>query len=128
MAGNKKIDYNFLKKTIVALLILFVVFISLQLHSKALSGLNVEGFEKNKDEKIVWKNNPFVKPANEVAASELRLTGVIWNENKAAVIINDEILKIGDRIGFNEIIDIEKTHVILRNENGLFSLRLKGGK
>ncbi len=95
---------------------------------KTLSELNLQGFEQKQDDGMVWKNNPFVRPANEVAASELKLTGIVWSPQKNAVIINDEVLSVGDKIGFNELVGIEPTHVILRNENGLFSLALKGGK
>lgn len=92
-----------------------------------LSGLNVQGFEQKAEGKALWRNNPFIQPANDVAVSELDLSGIVYNDEAAAAIINGEIVKAGDKMGYNEIVAVEKEHVILRNENGLFRLSLRGG-
>lgn len=89
---------------------------------KSISGLNVEDFNKAKDANIVWSKNPFLKPANEVAFDELALTGIIYSADEAAALINDMVVKKGDKVGSSEIVEIEKERVILRNENGIFSL------
>lgn len=94
---------------------------------KGLSGLNMQGFDKKSDEKINWSNNPFVQPANDVPISDLRLSGIVYNKDEAAAIINDQIVQKGDKIGAHQVVDITKNNVLLRNENGLFGLGLKGG-
>ena len=112
----------------------FMFFVSLFVFSspcfageRALSGLNYEDFEKGAVQKMVWKDNPFVQPADDVAVSDLRLTGIVYGETDAAAIINDRIVLEGEKIGFSEILDIERYRVILRNENGIFNLVLGGG-
>ncbi|MFH1874379.1 MAG: hypothetical protein ABH859_04245 [Pseudomonadota bacterium] len=92
-----------------------------------LSGLDLGGFEQVAEDGIKWRNNPFIQPADDVALDELKLTGIVYNPDDAAVIINDRIIKKGEQIGFNTIVEITNDFVILRNETGLFRLSLGSG-
>lgn len=94
--------------------------------SKPLSGLNVEGLQQGKGKELRWKDNPFVQPVESLDVQDLRLTAVVAGDRDSACLINGEILRVGDKIGFSEVVHIEKDHVVLRNENGIFGLSLKG--
>lgn len=94
---------------------------------KTLSGLDLDGFKESSSTVIDWDKNPFVQPAGDVALDELKLTGVIYNPEKQAAILDDQVVEVGDKIGYSEVLEIGKTYVILRNENGMFRLSLKGG-
>ena len=95
---------------------------------KTLSGLNLQDFENKKEGEIVWSNNPFVRPAGEITLDEMKLTGIAYSVEGSAAIVNDQIVRKGDKIGSNEVVGIEKNKVIIRNEDGLFSLMFQGGK
>lgn len=93
------------------------------------SGLNLDDFESGTSGVQIWENNPFVKPTTDVSISDLELTGIIFGgPGKAAAIISDHVLFEGDKIGTSTLVGIERERVILRNEEGLFSLSLKGGQ
>lgn len=94
--------------------------------TKPLSGLNVEGLQEEKGKELRWKDNPFVQPVESLDVQDLHLTAVVQGEKEAACLINSEVLRVGEKIGFSEVIHIEKDHVVLRNENGIFGLSLKG--
>ncbi len=95
--------------------------------SATLSGLDLGGFEQVSEQGIKWRNNPFIQPADDVPLDELRLTGIIFNPEQSAAIINDRIINKGEKIGYNTVVEITKTFVILRNETGLFRLSLGSG-
>ncbi len=54
----------------------------------------------------------------------LNLAGILWDEESPKVIINDEILGIGDDIDGNTIVDIRQNKVILNDGSKDFELRL----
>lgn len=70
------------------------------------------------------KRDPFVPLVSEgggyssdaygiAGVSDIRLEGIVWDESKGSVaIINGEIVKEGDKIGFAKILKIEKGFVI----------------
>lgn len=120
MDGNEM-----LKNCILILLLLPAILFAEE--GKSLSGLNIQEFEERAESADVWKNNPFVVPAADVAVSDLKLVGIVYSEKDSAAVINDTVAKVGDKIGTNEVVAIEKLRVIVRNENGLFSLSLGGG-
>lgn len=82
--------------------------------------------------------DPFILPVTEkeqpefpkVAAQPLiKLQGIIWGEEKIrTVIINRKVLRLGDEIEGNKIINIEKDRVILRKGDSEYPLILKGSK
>jgi hypothetical protein len=94
---------------------------------KPLSGLNVQDFDDKTEKKTDWGNNPFVVPLNDVAISELKLSGIVYSQDMKGAIVGNQIVMIGDKIGSNEVVAIEKNKVVLRNENGLYSLAISGG-
>lgn len=93
---------------------------------EVLSGLNLEDFEKPADDGSKWQNNPFVQVVDEVSVADMQLTAIVYSENKAAALINGQILHEGDKIGFTIVAHIAKDRVVLRNESGIFNLVLKG--
>ncbi|MFH1356642.1 MAG: hypothetical protein ABII18_05860 [bacterium] len=107
----------------------FVLFItsSVTMATEPLSGLNLKDFNTQTSEQVTWQNNPFVRPANEVSVGELALTGIVSSKDRAAAIINGQIVEKGDKIGSHVVVSIEEPSlVILRTENGLFRLKMKG--
>lgn len=94
--------------------------------TKTLSGLNLEDFSQGVPKSIDWGKNPFLKPVHDVAVDELLLTGIVYREDDRAALINGRMIRKGDKIGTNEVVEIEPERVILRNENGIFELSLKG--
>lgn len=134
MGGNDLFFYGVGSKVygVRCLLIALVIVLPLVLQAtpsadQTLSGLNIEQFEERTDEPVSWTNNPFVQPADDVAVSELKLTGIVYSPEDSAAIINDTVVRLDDKIGYNEVVGIEKSAVVLRNENGIFRLSLKGG-
>lgn len=91
-----------------------------------LSGINVEDFQKPKAGGLKWENNPFVQPVEGTSIHELVLTAIVHSEKDAAALINGQVVRVGDRIGLAEVVHITKKTVVLRNDNGIFSLPLKG--
>jgi hypothetical protein len=72
-----------------------------------------------------WARNPFTFQKILPKASEgLILSGIIWDKEEPMAIINGEILKIGDNINANLIIDIKQDRVILNDGTNNFELRL----
>ncbi len=100
---------------------------SAQPKQQGLSGLNTQEFDNKSKQSINWQNNPFVQPANDVAVSDLKLTGIAYSKTSAAVIINDQVLDKGDKIGSHEVVDISANNVVMKNENGVFNLSFKAG-
>ncbi len=93
---------------------------------EALSGLNLEDFDKPTDTGSQWKNNPFVQVVDEISVSDMQLTAIVYSEDKSAALINGQILHDGDKLGMTEVVHIANDRVVLRNESGIFNLVLKG--
>jgi len=110
----------------IKLLILLVFSSFSAVADDSISGLNLEDFEKKKNEQTKWQNNPFVQTVDDVDVYDLQLKAIIWSPSDAAALINGEIVKTGEKIGISHVVSIEKDRVILRNENGIFRLPLKG--
>lgn len=55
----------------------------------------------------------------------LSLKGIIYSEEEAVAIINDEVLKEGDSIGEYTVIKIEEKNVVLKKGNEGFTLKLE---
>jgi hypothetical protein len=96
--------------------------------SMPLSGLNTTDFQASQQAQVQWKNNPFVQQTEGLGVHSLNLFAIVHGKNNAAALINDQIVKTGDKIGTAEIVSIEKQHVVLRNENGIFKLLFKSKK
>jgi hypothetical protein len=109
--------------------VLGLFFICLSLHAtRPLSGLNTKDFLSITENLLNWKDNPFIQRGEEASIEDLTLFAVIYNKNKAAALINNQIVKKGDRIGSFEVVSIQKQEVVLRNDNGIFKLLFRRKK
>ena len=106
-------------------LFLFIFTLSSTVWAKTLSELNLEDFETTSQATMEWSKNPFVQPVGEVDISQMQLTAIVYAKGDAAALVNGETVRVGDRIGFSKITEIESNRVILRNDNGIFFLTLK---
>jgi hypothetical protein len=72
-----------------------------------------------------WGRNPFsgvTAPIKSYSAG-LVLNGILWDKEKPLVMINDEILKVGDKISGNTVVAIKQDRVILNDGAKDFDLQ-----
>lgn len=62
-----------------------------------------------------WGRDPFTKGIAIRASSENILEGIIWDKQLPLALIRGKTVKIGDRIGSDWVIDIQKDKVILND-------------
>lgn len=90
---------------------------------------STEIFEKidKQTKNLVLKRDPFTFGTTESKDGNpvLCLRGIFWDETSPMAIINEYILKIGDKIKENTVVDIKQNKVILNNGNEDFELRLE---
>ena len=92
-----------------------------------LLGINVEDFsDTKKNGKLHWDKNPFVQPLKEADMGALRVEMIVYGPSFSAALVNGEILREGDKLGSIEVVKIYQKHLILRNEDGIFRLELRG--
>lgn len=73
-----------------------------------------------------WGRDPFSPQAQPIRVSAGPiLNGIMWDKEKPLAIINDIIVKVGDRIGLNLVVDIKQDKVILNDGTRDFELRLE---
>lgn len=95
--------------------------------STPLSGLNLEDFKSTPDARSQeWGSNPFVKYGDNPQAKQMILYGIVHGPHKAMALINSEVVRVGDKIGSSEVVSIERGKVILRNDDGLFQITMRG--
>jgi len=93
---------------------------------ETISGSN---FEKLREEgrDLELKTDPFsgapILP-EKALSSGIYLNGILWDETSPLAIINDEVVKIGDRVGEYAVVKIKKDSVILSNGSSELELRL----
>lgn len=78
-----------------------------------------EKLSQEKAKLLYWGRDPFVLVQRgelfETAATSLVLVGIVWERNKPAkALINNEIYKVGDRVGDIEILEIRKNSVVIK--------------
>ena len=72
-----------------------------------------------------WGRNPFtLQKTSSKAFKDLILDGIMWDKEKPLAIINGEIVKIGDNISANLVVDIKQDRVILNDGTKDFELKL----
>lgn len=71
--------------------------------------------------RLELKRDPFSRQPTQ--SSGPHLSGIAWDEKYPTAIINDTIVKIGDEIAGQTVIDIQKDKVIL--DDGLKAIELK---
>ena len=59
----------------------------------------------------VDKTNENLEPKVEARLPNLTVQGVIWGDNLPQAIINNKVVKVGDRLGSVDVIDISKEGV-----------------
>jgi hypothetical protein len=91
-----------------------------------LTELNLKDFSDNKDVDLNWDKNPFVQPLKETDISTLRVSMIVYSSDQRSVMINGEVLHEGDRRGGIEVVKIHQKYVILRSDDGIFRLELRG--
>lgn len=100
----------------------------------ALSDLNV-GWLERQGRTDRWGRDPFAAPPQRNAAAappaaapntgDLHVSAIIHGQGRGLVIINNQILRKGDRIGDREIVDIQRDRVVLRDAAGEQDLRVE---
>ena len=72
-----------------------------------------------------WSRNPFtLQKTSSKAFKGLILDGIMWDKEKPLAIINGRIVKIGDTVSGNTVVDIKQDKVILNDGVADFELRL----
>lgn len=76
-----------------------------------------------------WQNDPFARiPSMEkttsVEGEELKLTGILWDKQGGIALINDSIVRVGDRIGQWKVMKITPSSVILERAGTYYELKL----
>lgn len=72
-----------------------------------------------------WGRNPFtLQKTSSKAFKGLILEGIMWDKEKPLAIINGQIVKIGDKVSQNTVVDIKQDKVILDDGTKEFELKL----
>lgn len=73
-----------------------------------------------------WGRCPFSGKVfyGEAKALDLKLTGILWDEDNPQAIINDEIREIGQKVGKFKIIEILPEEVIVSDGTEKFELKI----
>lgn len=73
----------------------------------------------NDVDSVVVEKNP---------AFDLKLKGILWDDQIPTAIINSKVVKIGDLISNKTVVDIEKDKVILMEDGEVYLLKLRTNK
>ena len=67
---------------------------------------------------LVWGRDPFVLLETDAVGTggPISLGGIIWDKKRPKAMINNEIYKVGDKIGNIEIVDIKRNSVLIRTD------------
>lgn len=72
---------------------------------------------------LSWAIDPFSPSSAPIKGyGWLTLEGIMWSKENPEAIINDNIVKIGDQIDKNTVVDIEQDRVILNDGDNDFEL------
>ena len=73
-----------------------------------------------------WKRDPFsLERMLDVHGAGLQLAGIMYDEKLCHALINEYVVRIGDTIEGNKVVDIQKDKVILNDGAKNFELRLQ---
>lgn len=73
-----------------------------------------------------YKRNPFTAaPVSQSQSAGLQLGGVISDAQESYALINDQIVRTGDSIGVNKVVDIKENRVILSDGTKDIELKLE---
>ena len=74
-----------------------------------------------------WGRDPFSLEAySDNATQGLTLNGIVWDANNPYAIINNNIVKLGDRVNDMTVIQINEKDVIVDQDGQQFTLDLQG--
>lgn len=63
-----------------------------------------------------WGRNPFsISGSRIMRLGALTINGILWDKKNPLAIINEEIVKVGDKIDGNKVVSIEQDRVILND-------------
>ncbi|MCX5710266.1 MAG: hypothetical protein NT088_06060, partial [Candidatus Omnitrophica bacterium] len=87
---------------------------------------NNPAVNKAADAVISWDRCPFSGKSYSAAEGrqDLTLSGIMWSPKNPLAVINDRIVKAGDKILGSVVIEIDKEKVILNNGSADFELKL----
>lgn len=89
--------------------------VSLEIHKK----------QKLRTAYKTWGRNPFVVTRGLVSGvTGLQLGGIIYDAKECYALINDRIVRVGDEVNGNKVIEIKQDRVILNDGSKDFELRL----
>ena len=57
--------------------------------------------------------------------ADLKISGILWDQNVPTAIINSTVVKIGDIVAGKTIVDMEKNRIILMENGEMFVLELR---
>jgi len=97
-----------------------------EINMPALARMNNPSVNKAADTVISWDRCPFSGKSYSAAEGrqDLNLSGIMWSLKKPLAVINDRIVKVGDKILGSVVIEIDKEKVILNNGSTDFELKL----
>ena len=72
-----------------------------------------------------WRRHPFVLPERAGGSTMLTLSGIFSKGNIYKAMIGDTIVKKGDKVGSNTVVDVQKDKVILNDGVKNFELKLE---
>jgi len=75
-------------------------------------------------EHATWAKSPFVQKSVQGMAAGLSLQGIIWDEKNPKAMINGVIVKKGDTIQGNTVVEIRKQSVVLNDGERDFLIKL----
>lgn len=98
------------------------------LQAEPLSEINLD-FLKRQEKALQWGRDPFALPDKRSGIGmrvdrEFHLSAIIYRSGKGLAIINNKILRKGDKIDGRKIADIREDRVILRDTAGERVLRV----
>jgi len=110
-----------------ACFVLALLGLSTPLFAQSLSDINLDWLERQ-EKYHQWGRDPFVIPSakggEESGSGGLRLSAIIYRRNSGVAIINNHILRKGDRIDGKEVAQIFEDRVVLRDSSGDRELRV----
>jgi len=72
----------------------------------------------------LWGRDPFVRKLAPAQSEKESLEGIIWDEETPMAMINDSVVKVGDNVNGNTVIEIKQDCVILNDGRKNFELKL----
>lgn len=85
---------------------------------------------KKRGKSLKWKSDPFTLErvsveAEEEAPTNLTLTGILWDEVEPLAIINEKIVKVGDKILGGNVTEITQNSVTIIKDQKEYKLWIK---